>query len=86
MLKQLWSLQVAKISDKEKIKQAVELCFQYGGIDGGHHKMWVIDQVLRILLQDKYEEKIKEYENYPDDGTEPDDEWDYYEWDIGIAP
>lgn len=22
---------------------------QYGGIDGAHHKMWVIDQVARIL-------------------------------------
>ena len=21
----------------------------YGGIDGGHHKMWVLDQVARIL-------------------------------------
>ena len=22
---------------------------QYGGIDGGHHKQWVLDQVVRIL-------------------------------------
>ncbi len=22
---------------------------QYGGIDGGHHKTWVLDQVARIL-------------------------------------
>jgi len=22
---------------------------RYGGIDGGHHKMWVLDQVARIL-------------------------------------
>ncbi len=23
---------------------------QYGGIDGAHHKQWVLDQVARILL------------------------------------
>ena len=23
---------------------------RYGGIDGGHHKQWVLDQVARILM------------------------------------
>jgi hypothetical protein len=72
-----------KISDKEKIKQAIDLCFQYGPIDGGHHKMWVIDQVLRILLQDKYKEEIEKYEHFYDEET---NEEYYYEWDCGIAP
>jgi len=32
-----------------KIARAIELGFKYGSIDGGHHKMWVIDQMIRIL-------------------------------------
>jgi len=48
---------------------------RYGSIDGAHHKQWVLDQVLKVLLEDKYEETIKEYES---DGE--------YEWNKGIAP
>lgn len=57
-----------------------ELILDYGGIDGAHHKQWVLDQVLRICLGNEYEDKIKEYQG--DDGTgEPE-----YLWDEGIAP
>lgn len=28
---------------------ALEFIEQYGGFDGAHHKMWVLDQVARIL-------------------------------------
>lgn len=28
---------------------ALEYIFQYGQIDGAHHKTWVLDQVTRIL-------------------------------------
>ena len=56
--------------------RAISLALRYGQIDEGHHKMWVIDQILRGLLGDaKYEEAIALYEN---DGE--------YEWDTGIAP
>jgi len=34
---------------EERIEKAIELGFQYGSTDGGHHKMWVIDQMIRIL-------------------------------------
>jgi len=30
------------------IKRALEVA-EYGTTDGGHHKMWVIDQMVRIL-------------------------------------
>lgn len=33
----------------EKIARALEIAVRYGGIDGGHHKMWVIDQMVRAL-------------------------------------
>ena len=60
---------------KEVIDRVVQLAYQYAQIDGGHHKMWVIDQMIRILLRSKYDNFVKEYE---EDGE--------YEWNIGIAP
>lgn len=63
------------MTEQERIDQATDLILEYGGIDGSHHKMWVLDQVLRLLLGDRYEQAIAEYRN----GSE-------YEWDEGIAP
>ena len=34
---------------QKKITKAVGVAEQYAQIDGGHHKMWVIDQMLREL-------------------------------------
>ncbi len=60
---------------QKKINKAIELAIQYGQVDGGHHKMWVIDQMLRVLTKEKdYTEII---EKYCEDGNE---------WDCGIAP
>jgi hypothetical protein len=36
-------------SYKERADKALELIVRYGGIDGDHHKAWVLDQVCRIL-------------------------------------
>jgi hypothetical protein len=33
----------------ERIEKALELARQDGQIDGAHHKMWVIDQMVRAL-------------------------------------
>jgi len=33
----------------ERIKTALEIIAECGGCDGGHHKQWVLDQVVRIL-------------------------------------
>jgi len=39
-----------QVTDLEKrITTAVELAVKYGGIDGDHHKLWVIDQMVRHL-------------------------------------
>ena len=57
-------------------KEALDLACRYAQIDGGHHKMWVIDQMVRVLLGDEYGKWVKEYEG-------PDGE---YSWDVGIAP
>lgn len=63
----------------ERINKAIDLAFQYGGIDGGHHKMWVIDQMLRVLARGDYEILVAE-------ACDGKDGPDTYEWDVGIAP
>lgn len=34
---------------ENRIKKALEIAISYGGIDGAHHKDWVIDQMVRAL-------------------------------------
>ncbi|MFX1499371.1 MAG: hypothetical protein ACFFDH_00240 [Promethearchaeota archaeon] len=62
----------------EKIAKALEIAHD-GSIDGGHHKMWVIDQMVRALAGEHYDKWVK---NHCDGEDGP----DTYEWDIGIAP
>jgi hypothetical protein len=66
------------MDDAERIAKALDLIFQYGGIDGGHHKQWVLDQVVRKLAPN-YRAWVKEFEA-GEDGPKT------YEWDKGIAP
>lgn len=68
-----------ELTDSDRIRKAIELAVQYGGIDGSHHKTWVIDQMVRILAGDDYERIVAEAKN-GDDGP------DTYDWDEGIAP
>jgi hypothetical protein len=68
-----------KLSAEEKITKALELAVRYKGIDGAHHKDWLIDQMVRVLAGDDYAKVIAEAkagENGPET----------YDWDIGIAP
>lgn len=66
--------------DNDRIKKALDIAFQYGQIDGDHHKTWVIDQIVRILTGDKYNEFVNEYETDEETGEK---EWI---WKNGIAP
>lgn len=34
---------------EERINDAIMIALRYGGIDGAHHKSWVIDQMVRAL-------------------------------------
>lgn len=36
-----------------RIDAAVERIDQSGGVDGAHHKQWVLDQVMRALLSEE---------------------------------
>lgn len=63
----------------DRIKSALSVILHYGGIDGEHHKTWVIDQVARYLAGDHYEELVR----MAKDGA---DGPDTYGWETGIAP
>jgi len=72
---------------------------QYGQIDGGHHKAWVLDQVARILLGTPViviaphmtdcatGKPSKRYLDWVNEmlGEEMDGEYEY-DYDEGIAP
>ena len=67
------------MDNNEKIQKAIELGFSYGDIDGAHHKMWVIDQMIRILSGDHYDRFVK-------DACLGEDGANTYSWDEGVAP
>ena len=66
------------MTDTDKIQTAVNLIAEYGCIDGSHHKQWLLDQLINLLVDD-YEEWVAMYEA-GEDGPQT------YEWDTGIAP
>lgn len=69
------------MTTENKIKEALDLIKSYGGIDGSHHKQWVLDQVVRKLTGGPraYQEWVWAYQT-GDDGPHT------YEWDEGIPP
>lgn len=72
---------------QDRINDAVEMILWCGQIDGAHHKMWVLDQVLRTLLQDQYDDAIEDYDKIIKDYCgDLEDEDNYYDWDTGTAP
>lgn len=52
----------------------LNLIRDFGGIDGEHHKQWLLDQIVRVLTVDEYHEWLALYRQ---GGSE---------WDAGIAP
>ncbi len=60
-----------------RTKKALDLIHRHGQTDCAHHKAWVIDQVVRALTGDGYEDWVGDYK-----GEGPDE----YTWDEGIAP
>lgn len=62
-----------------RIINALDIAYRFSGIDGSHHKAWVIDQMCRALLEDKYSAFVADAK-YGEDGP------DTYLWEEGIAP
>lgn len=63
----------------KKAETALDIILRYGGIDGAHHKQWVLDQVLRALTGPEYDAWVTAH-NEGEEGP------DTYSWDTGIAP
>ena len=70
---------MSKLTPQKRIDAAVDIAIRYGGIDGSHHKAWVIDQVLRKLLGKQYAAVIKA-------SCAGEDGPDTYEHDVGVPP
>ena len=68
-----------QLAEGDRSEQAIAFAIQYGQIDGEHHKAWVIDQMVRILAAERYEEIIAKACD-GEDGPET------YDWDRGVAP
>lgn len=66
-------------TDAERIELALGIATSDGQVDGDHHKAWVIDQIVRTLTGDGYEQWIRQY-CAGEDGPMT------YSWDVGIAP
>jgi hypothetical protein len=58
-----------------RINQAVALALDCGGYDGAHHKMWTLDQVIRVLTGPDYARRVAAFEAATG-----------CQWDTGIAP
>ena len=67
------------MKEKERIESALQIAWSCAQIDGEHHKMWVIDQMVRALcgITEKYVDWVKTYES-------PITDEEYYIWDTGI--
>lgn len=66
---------------ENKIQEIRDLIYRFGGIDGAHHKQWLLDQIIQKTCdsQNEYLDWIKQYED-GEDGPKT------YEWDRGIVP
>ena len=60
----------------ERIIKALVIAGAFAQTTEARHKSWVIDQMARALLQDKYDEWVKEL--MAEDGPKT--------WDVGVAP
>jgi hypothetical protein len=70
--------------NQEKQNKIIDIITRFGDIDGVHHKQWILDQIVRILLTpDEYLKWKKEMKGEYD---ELNDEYEYEDWDEGIAP
>ncbi len=70
------------MTSKKRIAAALDIADRFGGIDGDHHKAWVIDQMVRALTGCKEGQDTQEYLAFLDKATEG----VAARWDCGIAP
>lgn len=68
----------------QRIKDALNLIYRYGSIDGGHHKQWVLDQLVRTLVKSpaEYQQWVSKARG---DYDEREQSYEY-DWDEGCPP
>ena len=70
-LQQLWQAETRKADELRRQRdKALQALREYGWIDGAHHKQWVLDQVLRRLAGEDYENIVQTIDG----------------WNTGVAP
>lgn len=68
-------------STQTPVERALDCARFFGQTDGGQHKMWVIDQMVRSLCgSDELYAEFVRFHNADENGP------DSYVWDIGVAP
>lgn len=60
---------------EQKIEDALEMALDTMLTEGDHHRVWGLDQIIRILAGDRYEQVKKDLKEETN-----------FEWDTGIAP
>jgi hypothetical protein len=60
---------------EQKIEDALEMALDTMITAGDHHRVWGLDQIVRILAGDRYEQVKKDLEKETN-----------FEWDTGIEP
>jgi len=84
------------MSDEDpRIAQALKIAYEFGTTDGDHHKMWVIDQMVRVLTDCPVVERTSRFPDvngntYTYQGLGESEAYRRFtadgEWDEGIAP
>jgi hypothetical protein len=84
------------MSDEDpRISQALKIAYEFGTTDGDHHKMWVIDQMVRVLTGCPMVERTSRFPDahgntYTYQGLGESEAYRAFiadgEWDEGIAP
>lgn len=64
---------------KPDVDAALNVARRFGGSDGSDHKDWVIDQMVRALTREGYEQFVRRAKA-GEDGPES------YTWSTGLAP
>ena len=68
------AMYVRRFEDGTSTERAAVLILQ-GAVDAPHHRQWFLDQAVRLLTGDDYEDLILAFQSVSGE-----------EWDTGVAP
>ena len=72
---------------QQRIDDALAFVEEHGRIcEGEHHKQWLLDQIIRILTGEEYDEWVELYEEPLYDEDDLECFGVSYEWETGLAP